>query len=719
MECPLYIQLLVEEVKIQSHDLSSTKLNLKIDNITKVYQYPYREIFFQVVNKYCQPEIKLSFIGQKLIAEGSYQITNYKVSEKFRVQLIGNKDAIGYAIITLNLLEHLNKEICRHCSLATDILAHTSKSAKKLAKIEYRLAEKDLGLEISLKFLENKNKVENQDLKYLKSLLLGAHEKIKAQELYQSINNSSHLSSNKTSNTIILDYPKIITTLEQEISNQNKTIDSMHNENKNYIDLYLKEKSKNKTIMEELEAIKLENNVLKGEMIKIRANRRKSSCVDSTLEDVVLCKKQAEQELAKIRELYQKSIEEFTNVNKSYEETINKLGQEKEFLENYKEKLLSQVKELRIRNDSLVSQTLVLKSEISEKDAKIQVIESFNKQSLAENLIKESITSLYQKIEGDKQRFNEFSILTRKDKKDYMEKTSQQTEELKKLKEKLETSESNQRQNQLKIDELTVKLNTMKQKVYVNRIDLDISGEMREAKSQSAELETTVNKLLDFTLKYLIDLSAKYLFQQRLISKMFKFLTDKDCEICLLRNKILQEQGGISIYTPEKNDNIDIAMADYINTRPSFLEVGFLRVDQGVYLFGTKIVKVKLQNNRLIMCMGGGFMSIDEFISIFTPQELEKLAERKRFDLTTDMKLMVNDSLSFVSSEGASSQNDSSIKKIRIGGTLMDRLKNDLATSSPQFGLSRENSRNSLSSPLAFHQTKKSTARRPSFINKN
>lgn len=718
MECPLYIQLLIEEVKIQSHDLSSTKLNLRIGSITKVYQYPYRDIFFQISNKYCQPEIKLSFLGQKIVAEGSYQINNYKASEKFRIQLIGNKDPIGYAIITLNLLEHLNKEICRHCSLATDILTHNSKSAKKLADYENRLAEKNLGLEIGLKFLDVKDKIENEDLKYIKSLLLGAHEKIKAQELYQCISNSSNRSSHKTSNTINLDYPKIITTLEQEISNQNKTIDSMHIENKNYIELYLKEKSRNRSVLEEYEALKLENNVLKGEMIKIRTNQRKANCVNSTLEDVVECKKQAEQELAKIRELYRKSIEEFVNANKNYEDMINKLAQEKESLEVSKDKFQLQIKELKNQSDSLNSLVLVLRSEISEKEAKIKVLESFNKESMAEHLIKESITSLCKQIEGDRQRFNDFSRLMRKEKNDLLKKTLDQADEIKKFQEKIDNLETSLRQSQLKVDDTTVKLNTMKQKMYINRTDLDISGEMREAKTQIVEYDTTASKILDSIVKFILDLSAKYLFQQRLITKMFKYITDKDCEIVLIRHKLLHEQGGISIYTPEKSDNIDIAMADYINTRPNFLEVGFIRVDQGVYLFGTKIVKVKLQNNRLIMCLGGGFMSIDEFITIFTPQELEKLAERKRFDLVTEMKIAVNDSLSFVT-EGASSPNDSTGKKIRIGGNLIDKLKNELVQGTPKSGVSRENSRSSISSPLIFHQSMRSSARKPSMPTKN
>ena len=54
----------------------------------------------------------------------------------------------------------------------------------------------------------------------------------------------------------------------------------------------------------------------------------------------------------------------------------------------------------------------------------------------------------------------------------------------------------------------------------------------------------------------------------------------------------------------------------------------FMRETSGVYQFGTKRVSVKVEKESIKIRVGGGYMSIDAFLSQYTPQELEKL-ERK------------------------------------------------------------------------------------------
>ena len=52
----------------------------------------------------------------------------------------------------------------------------------------------------------------------------------------------------------------------------------------------------------------------------------------------------------------------------------------------------------------------------------------------------------------------------------------------------------------------------------------------------------------------------------------------------------------------------------------------FLRESTGVYEFGTKRVEVRVQKGKILIRVGGGYMNIDEFLSLYTPQELEKLS---------------------------------------------------------------------------------------------
>ena len=77
-----------------------------------------------------------------------------------------------------------------------------------------------------MKDLDNKTSLEKEDLRYFKNLLLGAHEKIKSLELRQQIELTNSISTSSSVNGATLDYPKIIHTLEQEISSQNKIIEN-------------------------------------------------------------------------------------------------------------------------------------------------------------------------------------------------------------------------------------------------------------------------------------------------------------------------------------------------------------------------------------------------------------------------------------------------------------------------------------------------------------
>ena len=85
-----------------------------------------------------------------------------------------------------------------------------------------------------------------------------------------------------------------------------------------------------------------------------------------------------------------------------------------------------------------------------------------------------------------------------------------------------------------------------------------------------------------------------------------------------------------------KNDLIDKRLAEYINNYPerSRLKIMFMRESEGVYQFGTRRVAVKVEKDKINIRVGGGYLSIDEFLDQYTPSELEKLGRNdplKRF----------------------------------------------------------------------------------------
>ena len=87
----------------------------------------------------------------------------------------------------------------------------------------------------------------------------------------------------------------------------------------------------------------------------------------------------------------------------------------------------------------------------------------------------------------------------------------------------------------------------------------------------------------------------------------------------------------LAVYIAASDDAVDAALADYINSYPDRrkLKVMFYRVEPGVYTFGTRKVGVKLELAKLKVRVGGGWISIDEFLDQYTGEELER---QKRHD---------------------------------------------------------------------------------------
>ena len=97
-----------------------------------------------------------------------------------------------------------------------------------------------------------------------------------------------------------------------------------------------------------------------------------------------------------------------------------------------------------------------------------------------------------------------------------------------------------------------------------------------------------------------------------------------------MKNYIIDLKSRIAVYIPVKDDKIDKKIAEYINNYPDRqkLKILFMRETEGVYQFGSKRVMVKIDKDKINIRVGGGYLSIDEFLDQYTPTELEKL-ERK------------------------------------------------------------------------------------------
>ena len=91
----------------------------------------------------------------------------------------------------------------------------------------------------------------------------------------------------------------------------------------------------------------------------------------------------------------------------------------------------------------------------------------------------------------------------------------------------------------------------------------------------------------------------------------------------------------VAVYIPAPNDEVDEKLSEYIHSCPkSKLKIMFMRESEGVYQFGSRRVSVKVERGKIVIKVGGGYLSIDEFMEQYTPAELESFNRKdplKRF----------------------------------------------------------------------------------------
>ena len=79
----------------------------------------------------------------------------------------------------------------------------------------------------------------------------------------------------------------------------------------------------------------------------------------------------------------------------------------------------------------------------------------------------------------------------------------------------------------------------------------------------------------------------------------------------------------MQLYKAIKGDAIDELFGYHLNLHQLVLPVKRLGV--GKYLFGSKQILAKIINGKLVIRVGGGYMSADEFIEQYGKVELMKM----------------------------------------------------------------------------------------------
>ncbi|CAG9318177.1 unnamed protein product [Blepharisma stoltei] len=382
----------------------------------------------------------------------------------------------------------------------------------------------------------------------------------------------------------------------------------------------LEKQKKSREIEQEIDGIKAEVQQANRDFLRIQAfNKRKND---------------VEELAGKIHELLKDSLAKETELEKTINDEKAKMDEKKKLIEQNRDKLADENKTIQAQI-SVVSEKYKNSSALNEelkdrvRTLKLQYGEGQN----YKQVITEARTA--SSLDANKREHGQEAL------KELVNLIDTQSSEFIQKQKSLIASKKSQTQNILEIDQ---DLNTkdqqtleLKRKLYLasnNQITLEQICCIKADLSQLIDELSKLHKIhsegrdhilrdLDSGSEFVLKEAEKILEEARNIDPMIDAIDEKDFELDNLKGIVGEIKARNPPYMPNKDDPLDIALGEYLNSRDRDLPIPFTREDEGIYLFGTKRVFLKLENGDIKIRVGGGYTTIDEFIEIYTEIELE------------------------------------------------------------------------------------------------
>lgn len=173
----------------------------------------------------------------------------------------------------------------------------------------------------------------------------------------------------------------------------------------------------------------------------------------------------------------------------------------------------------------------------------------------------------------------------------------------------------------------------------------DVETQLIKAKENNdiqTEDRVVLRKELEKASDFMVDLEEKVHTANSTSVTLLNKVKESEREVDILKDYIYELKSRVAIYIPVREDPIDKKLAEYINNYPdrSKFKIMFMRESSGVYLFGSRRIYVRVEKGKINIRVGGGYLTIDEFLDQYTPMELERI-ERK----TVNTKMAVQRTL--------------------------------------------------------------------------
>lgn len=327
-------------------------------------------------------------------------------------------------------------------------------------------------------------------------------------------------------------------------------------------------------------------------------------------------KMQIEEELKeKCRVIH--SMEELINEYKVTQDQLkrklSKLEEDYEQLKNQKEE--SQTMNLQIqltakaseeKGHKLEIELTMVKKKLQEKEEEIVVKDKAmkaNQEELenAKKVVKEKEAQLNESLQQQQKRSERLE--------DIAQKTKETEKEIETMRQRSKIKDEKLQEVSMKLIQKSKQVRDLETKCYQLQEEVNNSGNSMKHKFEENE---QIRKELIASKKENEDLKA--------LLATYKQLAEED------------QKRSQAVYVADTTDKVDQMFAFYINETKC--PVMLKKVGDGQYLFGSKKIFAKIQNDKLVIRVGGGYMMIDEFLSVYTAQELTKMQRADKANVT-------------------------------------------------------------------------------------
>jgi len=141
---------------------------------------------------------------------------------------------------------------------------------------------------------------------------------------------------------------------------------------------------------------------------------------------------------------------------------------------------------------------------------------------------------------------------------------------------------------------------------------------------------------------YILSLEEKVYKANKTMLSLLQQLKESEQEAEGLYELVSEMKQNISVYVPVRKDAIDKRLAEFINNYPDKhkLKVLFMRESEGIYSFRSKRVAIRVEQEKINIRVGGGYLSIDEFLEQYTPIEVQKMERKDPFKKANERQLI-------------------------------------------------------------------------------